>query len=74
MVPEGKALGLEAASGRHLWTERFTLERNELAAWQDEIVGRIASTLNFRLARVETERTLRERRDSIRFVPCFDET
>jgi TolB-like protein/DNA-binding winged helix-turn-helix (wHTH) protein/Flp pilus assembly protein TadD len=54
---------VEAASGRHLWTERFTLERNEIAAWQDEIVGRIASALNFRLARVETERTLRERRD-----------
>ena len=54
---------IEAGSGRHLWTERFTLERNEIAAWQDEIVGRIASALNFRLARVETERTLRERRD-----------
>ena len=54
---------VEAGSGRHLWTERFTLERNEIAAWQDEIVGRIASALNFRLARVETERTLRERRD-----------
>jgi TolB-like protein/DNA-binding winged helix-turn-helix (wHTH) protein/Tfp pilus assembly protein PilF len=54
---------IEAQSGRHLWTERFTLERNEIAAWQDEIVGRIATALNFRLARVETERTLRERRD-----------
>jgi TolB-like protein/DNA-binding winged helix-turn-helix (wHTH) protein/Tfp pilus assembly protein PilF len=54
---------IEAGSGRHLWTERFTLERKEIAAWQDEIVGRIASALNFRLARVETERTLRERRD-----------
>ncbi len=54
---------IEAGTGRHLWTERFTLERNEIAAWQDEIVGRIAGALNFRLARVETERTLRERRD-----------
>ena len=54
---------IEARSGRNLWTERFKLERQEIAAWQDEIVGRIASALNFRLARVETERTLRERRD-----------
>jgi TolB-like protein/DNA-binding winged helix-turn-helix (wHTH) protein/Tfp pilus assembly protein PilF len=54
---------IEARSGRHLWTERFKLERDEIAAWQDEIVGRIANALNFRLARIETERTLRERRD-----------
>jgi TolB-like protein/Flp pilus assembly protein TadD len=54
---------IEARSGRHLWTERFKLERDEIAAWQEEIVGRIANALNFRLARIETERTLRERRD-----------
>jgi TolB-like protein/DNA-binding winged helix-turn-helix (wHTH) protein/cytochrome c-type biogenesis protein CcmH/NrfG len=62
---------IEAGSGRHLWTERFTLERNGIAAWQDEIVGRIASALNFRLARVETERTLRERRD---YADAYDLT
>jgi TolB-like protein/DNA-binding winged helix-turn-helix (wHTH) protein/cytochrome c-type biogenesis protein CcmH/NrfG len=54
---------IEARSRRNLWTERFKLERDEIAAWQDEIGGRIANALNFRLARIETERTLRERRD-----------
>ncbi|MBX9777465.1 MAG: winged helix-turn-helix domain-containing protein [Xanthobacteraceae bacterium] len=52
----------DAATGAHLWAERFTRGRDQLAGWQDEVVGRIASALNLRLPRLENERALRERR------------
>ena len=53
---------IDAATGRHLWAERFTRGRDQFAGWQDEVVGRIASALNLRLPRLENERALRERR------------
>jgi TolB-like protein/DNA-binding winged helix-turn-helix (wHTH) protein/Tfp pilus assembly protein PilF len=53
---------IDAATGSHLWAERFTRGRDQLAGWQDEVVGRIASALNLRLPRLENERASRERR------------
>ena len=53
---------IDATSGAHLWADRFTRRRDQLAGWQDEVVGRIASALNLRLPRLENERALRERR------------
>jgi TolB-like protein/cytochrome c-type biogenesis protein CcmH/NrfG len=55
---------VDAVSGIHLWAERFEHEHDQIAAWQSEIVGRIANTLNLRLTRLESERTIRERRNT----------
>jgi TolB-like protein/Tfp pilus assembly protein PilF len=48
-------------TGAALWAERFESPLARLAASRDEIIGRIANTLNFRLTRIENDRTLRER-------------
>jgi TolB-like protein/DNA-binding winged helix-turn-helix (wHTH) protein/Flp pilus assembly protein TadD len=56
---------VDADNGVHLWAERFQREREQIAAWQSEIVGRIANTLNLRLTRLESERTMRERRSNL---------
>jgi TolB-like protein/DNA-binding winged helix-turn-helix (wHTH) protein len=53
---------LDAKSRVQLWDDRFDLGTDEIADWQDEVVGRIATALNVRLANIESERTLRERR------------
>jgi TolB-like protein/DNA-binding winged helix-turn-helix (wHTH) protein/Tfp pilus assembly protein PilF len=55
---------IDAGSGAHLWAERFEREREQVAAWQNEIVGRIANTLNLRLTRLESDRIVRERRNN----------
>jgi TolB-like protein/DNA-binding winged helix-turn-helix (wHTH) protein len=55
---------IDAATGIQLWAERFERERGQIAAWQNEILGRIANALNLRLTRIESERILRERSDS----------
>jgi TolB-like protein/DNA-binding winged helix-turn-helix (wHTH) protein len=55
---------IDADTGTQLWAERFERERDQIAAWQNEILGRIANALNLRLARLESERILRERYDN----------
>jgi len=55
---------VDAGTGAHLWAERFELERERLPAWQNDVVGRIATALNYRLTKIESERTFREGRDS----------
>ena len=55
---------VDTGTGAHLWAERFELERERLPAWQNDIVGRIATALNYRLTKIESERTFREGRDS----------
>jgi TolB-like protein/DNA-binding winged helix-turn-helix (wHTH) protein len=55
---------IDASTGTHLWAERFERQRDQIAAWQDETVGRIANALNLRLTRLESERTMRERGDN----------
>jgi TolB-like protein len=37
---------VDAGTGAHLWAERFEFERERLPAWQNDIVGRIATALN----------------------------
>jgi TolB-like protein/Tfp pilus assembly protein PilF len=54
---------VDAASGASVWGERFERRRDQLPAWQDEVIGRIAVALNFRLTRLEGARVLRERQD-----------
>jgi adenylate cyclase len=41
----------DAESGAHRWADRFDTDRDNLAAAQDEITGRLAATLNVELVR-----------------------
>ena len=52
----------DAESGAHLWADRFDTDRGDLPAAQDEIIGRLARTLNIKLmelasGRIEQETT-----------------
>ncbi|HEY1453524.1 MAG TPA: adenylate/guanylate cyclase domain-containing protein [Roseiarcus sp.] len=50
---------IDAASGSHLWAERFERPVVDLFEMQDEIVARIANTLNAQLIAVEARRAER---------------
>jgi TolB-like protein/DNA-binding winged helix-turn-helix (wHTH) protein/Flp pilus assembly protein TadD len=54
---------IEAASGGHLWAERFSLPRAHLADAQNAIVQRLASALGVQLVDIESARSARERPD-----------
>jgi adenylate cyclase len=54
---------IDAATGGHLWAERFDTDRGSLAEAEDEITGRLARTLNLELVedvgrRIEQERAI----------------
>jgi TolB-like protein/DNA-binding winged helix-turn-helix (wHTH) protein/Tfp pilus assembly protein PilF len=53
-----------ARSGETLWAERFDGNGERQPAWQDELIGRIANSLNYRLTELENERTRRTRPES----------
>jgi TolB-like protein len=46
----------DAESGAHLWADRFDTDRAGLPAAQDEIIGRLARTLNIKLLEVASNR------------------
>jgi TolB-like protein/class 3 adenylate cyclase len=50
---------IDAQSGNHLWAERFERPMTDLFEMQDEIVARIANTLNAQLVAVEARRAER---------------
>jgi TolB-like protein/Tfp pilus assembly protein PilF len=50
---------IDAQSGNHLWAERFERPATDLFEMQDEIVARIANTLNAQLIAVEARRAER---------------
>jgi TolB-like protein/class 3 adenylate cyclase len=50
---------IDAQSGNHLWAERFEKPVTDLFEMQDEIVARIANTLNAQLIAVEARRAER---------------
>ena len=50
---------IDAQSGAHLWAERFEKAVTDLFEMQDEIVARIANTLNAQLIAVEARRAER---------------
>ncbi len=52
---------VETATGRHVWADRVVHETGQSPSWQDEVAGGIASALNSKLTRLESERALRER-------------
>ena len=50
----------DAESGAHLWADRFDTDRTDLPAAQDEVVGRLARTLNIKLVELASCRIERE--------------
>jgi adenylate cyclase len=46
----------DADSGAHLWADRFDTDRASLPSAQDEIIGRLARTLNIKLMEVASHR------------------
>jgi adenylate cyclase len=50
----------DTESGAHLWADRFDTDRGEFPAAQDEIVGRLARTLNIKLMEVASCRIEQE--------------
>jgi hypothetical protein len=50
---------IDAETGSHLWAERFDKPLADLFDMQDEIVARLASTLNTELAAAEARRAER---------------
>jgi TolB-like protein len=51
---------IEAATGAHLWAERFQVQRDHLADAQQQIVQRLASALGVTLVDIEGSASLRE--------------
>jgi adenylate cyclase len=46
----------DAENGAHLWADRFDTDRASLPSAQDEIIGRLARTLNVKLMEVASQR------------------
>jgi hypothetical protein len=47
---------IEAATGHHLWAERYDRQVDDIFELQDEITGRIVSTIDVELRDVEAKR------------------
>jgi adenylate cyclase len=52
---------IDAETGGHLWAERFETDRRNLSEAEDEIVGRLARTLNLELVEAAGRRIEQER-------------
>ena len=53
---------IDAASGAHLWADRFEEDVADLFKLQDEVVARLARTLQIELVNAEAQRSLHDRR------------
>jgi adenylate cyclase len=56
---------IEAATGRHLWAERYERDLKDLFSVQDEIVQAIVTTLAIKIDEVERVRVMRKDTDSL---------
>jgi tetratricopeptide (TPR) repeat protein len=56
---------IECATGGHIWAERFDANRTDLLEMQDEVVTRIARTLQVQLASVAAARIKRARASDV---------
>jgi TolB-like protein len=56
---------VDAASGGHLWAERFDKQRADLLDMQDEVTTRLARTIHIEMIDAESRRVARERPDSL---------
>jgi adenylate cyclase len=52
---------IDAASGAHIWSDRFDEDRADLFKLEDDIVARLTNGLGYELSKAETERSLKER-------------
>jgi adenylate cyclase len=52
---------IDAETGGHLWAERFETDRRDLSEAEDEIIGRLARTLNLELVEAAGRRIEQER-------------
>ncbi len=52
---------IDAESGAHLWADRFEEDVTDLFKLQDEVVARLARTLQFELVNAEAQRSLHDR-------------
>ncbi len=50
---------IDAASGAHLWAERFEEDIADLFKLQDQVVARLGNTLGIELVRAEAEKSAR---------------
>jgi adenylate cyclase len=51
---------IETETGSHIWADRFDGERQNLAAIQNEVTGRIARALNLEIVQADGRRALRK--------------
>jgi TolB-like protein len=56
---------VDAASGGHLWAERFDKQRADLLDMQDEVTTRLARTIHIEMIDAESRRAARERPDRL---------
>jgi TolB-like protein len=56
---------IDAATGAHLWAERFDKPRGDLFDMQDEITARLARSLELEMYEAESRRLERERPDNM---------
>ena len=52
---------IDAESGAHLWADRFEEDVADLFKLQDEVVARLARTLQVELVNAEAQRSLHDR-------------
>jgi TolB-like protein len=56
---------VDAASGGHLWAERFDKQRADLLDMQDEVTTRLARSIHIEMIAAESRRAARERPDRL---------
>jgi adenylate cyclase len=52
---------IDAASGAHLWADRFEEDVADLFKLQDEVVARLANSLGYELVKAEAEKSIRSK-------------
>jgi TolB-like protein/cytochrome c-type biogenesis protein CcmH/NrfG len=52
---------IDAATGGHLWAERFDLKRKDILQIQDDIVGRLSRAIGLKMIDTEARRSEREK-------------
>ena len=52
---------IDAASGAHLWADRFDEDVADLFKLQDEVVARLANSLGYELIKAEAEKSARSK-------------
>jgi adenylate cyclase len=52
---------IDAASGAHLWADRFEEDAADIFKLQDEVVGRLANSLGYELIKAEAEKSVRSK-------------